>query len=75
MMADLMTDLQKALTDLMGKKNLLDVASEAVKKASTDYENSKSLVVKLRLEVNRQLDHQLSDAGVSLADSRVSQSE
>lgn len=74
-MADVMQELQKALNDLGAKKKVFDLATEAVMKASADYEDAKTKTVQLRLEVDKLLDNQLLDAGISPSDSRVTQSE
>jgi hypothetical protein len=74
-MADLMNDLQVALTDLNAKKKVFDDATSAVIEASYDYEASKTKVVQLRLDVDKELDNQLINAGISPTDSRVHQSE
>jgi hypothetical protein len=73
-MADLMAELQKALTDLGAKKKVLDKASAAVQTASMDYESSVGNVRKLRNELNESVNAQLMAVGVGLTDPRVNQS-
>lgn len=74
-MADVMKALQDALSDLADKKKVFDSAADAVNKASAAYESAKAKTVQLRVEVDKQLDSQLLDAGISPTDSRVTQSE
>lgn len=74
-MADLMVELQSALVDLGKKKKVLDTASLAVTKASTDYNASVEAVQKLRHDLNESVNAQLLAVGVGLTDPRVNQSE
>lgn len=74
-MADLMAELKLAMVDLVQKKKVYEAAAKVAQEASANYESSVLTVHALRSSLDKSLNEQLVAAGVTLPDSRVSQSE